>query len=144
MRWPRELAPARHAAHQLGAPPPLELVTDKLLVRKSHWQQWFSCIWAGHALCGNGFRGERRPSIRSRPSSGFRIKIRNSWTPCRLPLHAILYTAASPGASRLAIYYKKCADAHPDGRCDIPEDDPAYRLGLDKDHNGIACESRKT
>ncbi|WP_156747999.1 excalibur calcium-binding domain-containing protein [Mycobacterium sp. 1465703.0] len=61
-----------------------------------------------------------------------------STTAARDSLHA-----ASPSASRLAIYYKKCADAHPDGRCDIPEDDPAYRLGLDKDHNGIACESRK-
>jgi hypothetical protein len=41
-----------------------------------------------------------------------------------------------------AVYYKTCAEAHADGRWDIPEGDPAYRPGLDKDHNGVACESR--
>jgi hypothetical protein len=41
-----------------------------------------------------------------------------------------------------AVYYKNCAEAHADGRWNIPEGDPAYRPGLDKDHNGVACESR--
>jgi hypothetical protein len=45
--------------------------------------------------------------------------------------------------SRPTVYYKNCAEAHADGRWDIPEGDPAYRPELDKDHNGIACESRK-
>ncbi len=43
-----------------------------------------------------------------------------------------------------SVYYKNCAEAHASGRWDIPEGDPAYRPGLDKDHNGVACESRKT
>lgn len=42
------------------------------------------------------------------------------------------------------VYYRTCAEAHADGRWDIPQGDPAYRPGLDKDHNGIACESRKS
>jgi Excalibur calcium-binding domain len=37
--------------------------------------------------------------------------------------------------------YKNCAEAHADGRYDIPEGDPAY--GLDKDHDGIAWGSGK-
>jgi hypothetical protein len=31
----------------------------------------------------------------------------------------------------------------PDGRWNIPADDPAYRPALDKNHDGIACVSRK-
>ncbi|WP_224098227.1 excalibur calcium-binding domain-containing protein [Mycobacterium avium] len=46
--------------------------------------------------------------------------------------------------TRPGIYYKNCAEAHADGRWDIPEGDPAYRPGLDKDHNGVACESRRS
>ncbi|OBH43379.1 excalibur calcium-binding domain-containing protein [Mycobacterium mantenii] len=45
---------------------------------------------------------------------------------------------------RSSVYYRNCAEAHAAGRWDIPEGDPAYRPGLDKDHNGVACESRKT
>ncbi|GAB1814955.1 excalibur calcium-binding domain-containing protein [Mycobacterium sp. MUNTM1] len=45
--------------------------------------------------------------------------------------------------SQPGVYYKNCAEAHADGRWNIPADDPAYRPALDKDHNGIACESRK-
>jgi len=51
-------------------------------------------------------------------------------------------TQVSTAPSRPAVYYKNCAEAHKDGRWDIPEGDPAYRPGLDKDHNGVACESR--
>jgi hypothetical protein len=45
--------------------------------------------------------------------------------------------------SRPAVYYKNCAEAHADGRWNIPEGDPAYRRELDNNHDGIACESRK-
>jgi len=41
------------------------------------------------------------------------------------------------------VYYNNCAEAHADGRHVIPEGDPAYRPEPNKDHNGIACESRK-
>jgi Excalibur calcium-binding domain len=49
----------------------------------------------------------------------------------------------SDGVTPNSVYYKNCAEAHADGRYDIPEGDPTYRPELDKDHNGIACESRK-
>jgi Excalibur calcium-binding domain len=45
--------------------------------------------------------------------------------------------------SRPVVYYKNCAEAHADGRWNIPEGDPAYRSALDKNHDGIACESRE-
>nr|WP_082983739.1 excalibur calcium-binding domain-containing protein [Mycobacterium sp. 1165178.9] len=51
-------------------------------------------------------------------------------------------THFTPAPSRPGVYYKNCAEAHKDGRWNIPADDPAYRPALDKDHNGIACESR--
>ena len=43
----------------------------------------------------------------------------------------------------MTLHYKNCDEAHADRRSDIPEGDPAYRPALDKNHDGIACESRK-
>lgn len=37
--------------------------------------------------------------------------------------------------------YNSCAEARADGRHDIPSNDPAYNPKLDRDHDGIACES---
>lgn len=37
--------------------------------------------------------------------------------------------------------YANCTQAHADGRYDIPQDDPDYWPGGDRDHDGIACES---
>ncbi|BBZ12043.1 excalibur calcium-binding domain-containing protein [Mycobacterium branderi] len=37
--------------------------------------------------------------------------------------------------------YKNCTEAHKDGRYDIPRGDQAYRPSLDRDNDGIACES---
>jgi hypothetical protein len=37
--------------------------------------------------------------------------------------------------------YKNCTEAHKDGRYDIPQDDPAYWPGGDRDGDGYACES---
>lgn len=37
--------------------------------------------------------------------------------------------------------YANCTEAHKDGRYDIPQGDPAYRSKLDRDGDGIACES---
>lgn len=51
--------------------------------------------------------------------------------------------ASATMPNRPTVYYRNCAEAHAAGRYDIPEGDPAYRPGLDKDHNGVACESRK-
>ena len=49
----------------------------------------------------------------------------------------------SDGVAPNSVYYKNCAEAHADGRYDIPEGDPAHRPELDKNDNGIACESGK-
>ena len=38
--------------------------------------------------------------------------------------------------------YKNCSQARADGRADIPRGDPAYAPRLDRDNDGIACESR--
>lgn len=37
-------------------------------------------------------------------------------------------------------YYRNCSQAHADGRYNIPQADPAYRPGLDRDRDGFACE----
>jgi hypothetical protein len=37
--------------------------------------------------------------------------------------------------------YRNCTAAHKDGRYDIPRGDPAYAPHLDRDNDGIACES---
>jgi len=37
--------------------------------------------------------------------------------------------------------YRNCKVAAQDGRYDIPSDDPAYGPWLDRDNDGIGCES---
>ncbi len=37
--------------------------------------------------------------------------------------------------------YANCKAAAADGRYNIPRDDPAYASKLDRDNDGIACES---
>jgi hypothetical protein len=37
--------------------------------------------------------------------------------------------------------YANCTAAHNDGRWDIPQSDPDYWIGGDRDHDGVACES---
>ncbi|WP_369974119.1 excalibur calcium-binding domain-containing protein [Mycobacterium sp. 3519A] len=37
--------------------------------------------------------------------------------------------------------YANCSQAHADGRYDIPQGDPDYWPGGDRDKDGIACES---
>lgn len=37
--------------------------------------------------------------------------------------------------------YPNCKTAAADGRYDIPSDDPAYGPWLDRDNDGIGCES---
>jgi hypothetical protein len=48
-------------------------------------------------------------------------------------------TAAPP--SKTAPPYKNCTAARADGRHDVPIGDPGYGDWLDRDHDGIACES---
>lgn len=40
------------------------------------------------------------------------------------------------------VVYQNCDEARKDGRSNIPTGDPAYSPRLDKNHDGIACESR--
>jgi hypothetical protein len=37
--------------------------------------------------------------------------------------------------------YANCTEAHKDGRYNISKGDPAYQPKLDRDNDGIACES---
>lgn len=57
-----------------------------------------------------------------------------------LSLFAGIGIVAAPVASADPPY-KNCTEAHQDGRYDIPQGDPAYRSKLDRDGDGIACES---
>ena len=52
--------------------------------------------------------------------------------------------AAAVGAAPVAAAdgpYANCTQAHKDGRWDIPQADPDYWSGGDRDNDGIACES---
>ncbi len=45
------------------------------------------------------------------------------------------------GAANADVYYKNCAEARAAGAAPIYQGQPGYRPGLDRDCNGIACES---
>lgn len=55
---------------------------------------------------------------------------------------SVLGGVAGAGAAVADPPYKNCTEAHQDGRYNIPRDDPAYRPPLDRDGDGIACESK--
>ena len=46
-----------------------------------------------------------------------------------------------PAVAQAQRPYANCTEAHQDGRYDIPESDPAYWPGGDRDHDGFACDS---
>lgn len=48
------------------------------------------------------------------------------------------YIAPEPKANT---YFATCADAEAAGHWDIKEDEAGYRSALDRDNDGIACES---
>lgn len=57
---------------------------------------------------------------------------------------AVAILGASIGAAPAALAagpYANCTQAHNDGRSDIPQGDPDYWPGGDRDGDGIACES---
>jgi Excalibur calcium-binding domain len=59
-------------------------------------------------------------------------------------LLAVAALAAAVGVAPVAVAdppYKNCSQARADGRYNIPKGDPAYRPQLDRDDDGIACES---
>jgi len=78
-----------------------------------------------------GVRGDRHCG----PGEARRVATANPGIP--LPDHSL-----QPAPTQPRVFYKNCAEAHKDGRWNIPADDPAYRPGLDKDNDGIACSSR--
>lgn len=56
----------------------------------------------------------------------------------------LLSAVTAVGASPVALAdrpYANCTEAHDDGRWDIPQDDPAYWDGGDRDNDGFACDS---
>jgi hypothetical protein len=57
---------------------------------------------------------------------------------------AFVVTVTALGAAPVALAegkYKNCTEAHDDGRYDIPQGDPDYWNGGDRDHDGYACDS---
>ena len=57
---------------------------------------------------------------------------------------AIICGAAGMGAATASASlgsYSNCTEAHQDGRYDIPQGDPDYWSGGDRDSDGVACES---
>jgi hypothetical protein len=44
------------------------------------------------------------------------------------------------GADSRSVYYRRCADARADGAAPIKRGEPGYRLSLDADRDGVACE----
>lgn len=62
----------------------------------------------------------------------------------RVLVVAACIAGAAVGAAAPAIAsppYGNCKAAAADGRYNITQDDPAYRAALDRDGDGIACES---
>jgi hypothetical protein len=45
------------------------------------------------------------------------------------------------GAAHADVYYKNCSEARAAGAAPIYQGQPGYRPGLDRDGDGIACES---
>lgn len=47
----------------------------------------------------------------------------------------------TPTTTASSTYYKNCSDAASQGVYNIAQSDPGYRSALDRDGDGIACES---
>ena len=44
--------------------------------------------------------------------------------------------------AKSGVYFKNCKEARSKGYSNIKKGEPGYRPGLDRDKDGIACESR--
>jgi len=49
---------------------------------------------------------------------------------------------AAPARSAQTIYFANCTAARAAGRRNIRRGEPGYRPALDRDNDGVACESR--
>lgn len=54
---------------------------------------------------------------------------------------ALALAGFAPAASAAGPVYQNCQEAHSAGVFDIPQGDPAYWLGGDRDKDGYACDS---
>lgn len=54
---------------------------------------------------------------------------------------AIAGSLMGAGAANADVYYKNCSEARAAGAAPIYQGQPGYRPGLDRDGDGIACES---
>lgn len=68
------------------------------------------------------------------------IQLRKSARWAAVGVIALAPLASAPAASADPPY-SSCAQARADGRSNIPQGDPGYSSKLDRDHDGIACES---
>ena len=48
---------------------------------------------------------------------------------------------AAPTTAAGSVYYANCAAAHAAGAAPLHAGDPGYRSALDRDHDGVACET---
>jgi hypothetical protein len=48
--------------------------------------------------------------------------------------------ATSPATTVGSTYYANCTEARSAGAAPVYEGEPGYRAGLDRDHDGVACE----
>lgn len=51
-------------------------------------------------------------------------------------------TSANATSASATVYYKDCEAAWAAGAAPIPKGKPGYRIGLDPDQNGVACEKK--
>ena len=50
-------------------------------------------------------------------------------------------STSSSNKSSSSLYFKNCTDARNRGYSNIRKGEPGYRSGLDRDKDGVACES---
>lgn len=50
-------------------------------------------------------------------------------------------SAAASAPKRVSRYYRSCANARAEGAAPLHEGEPGYRAGLDRDSDGVACET---
>lgn len=63
---------------------------------------------------------------------------------CALLLAAVLFAGVGVVAAPVALAgppYQNCTEARADGAHDMTTDDPGYAPKLDRDNDGVACES---
>ncbi|MCP3807103.1 thermonuclease family protein [Paenibacillus sp. Lou8.1] len=56
------------------------------------------------------------------------------------PKKEVVMSAPEPTESTEYVFYKNCSEAKVDGAAPLYEGEPGYRLKLDRDHDGVACE----